>query len=579
MPRFLALVLLGLAACAQAEIKYTVTCQPDSTNLHVKIEIPKTSGGTTLQMPNWAPGSYRLVDNYKNVQNFAAKSGSGTPLTFTTETNTWKISASDTTVVEYDVQSFPIDGAMHWSGPSTYLYVADRKTEECALTVNGPEKWIAYCGLDGTNNNFEAPDYDVLADNPVSIGNLTVDTYQSRGKTHYIVMRGKPRLEVDRENLIKACQHVSDAQTNFFGRSAPYNHYVWHFNVNDSVDGAGGLEHLSSTQISLASGVGPRAVSVISHEFFHLWNVKRIRSAPLGPFDYTQLPQTGALWWLEGVTDYYGHYLLYRYGWWGKDMLYKDILDNLASVRNNPARLEVSPYDASYRVREAANGRGNSQGYQISYYPYGWIAGFILDIELRDRTEGRYSLDDVTHALWEQNRDNKPGFAEDQIRTELQRFGGFGMGHFYDDVIRKSGEVIVEKQLAKVGLAIVEKDEPFVDDGFTAAANVERNGLVVSAVSDSVKDALKTGDLITKLGDVPVSGSRMAQTRAFNDWQKKLKVGEATTLSIKRGEELLNVSVNPIQGTRKVKAIVELDNATPSQIARRNEWMRVVKPR
>lgn len=578
MSRLLALALLGCAASAQAEIVYTVTCQPDKNNLRIRIEIPKSEQGTTLQMPNWAPGSYRLVDNFRNVKEFSAKDAGGTTLQVANEGNTWKIAPAATTVVEYDLMSVPNDNSMHWSGPSTYMYVADRKSEACRLKVSGLAGWQAYCGLDGARNEFEAPDYDVLADNPVSIGDLTVDSYVSRGKPHYIVMRGKARHEVDRNYLIKACKHVSDAQTDFFGGGAPYNHYVWHFSVTDNMDGAGGLEHLSSTQITLASGLGTRAVSVISHEFFHLWNVKRIRSAPLGPFDYNQLPVTGALWWLEGVTDYYGHYLLYRYGWWGKDMLYKDVLDNLNSVRNDADRLTVSPHDASARVREAANGRGNSQGYLISYYPYGWIAGFILDVELRDRTNGKHSLDDVMLALWKQCKDGQPGFSEDQIRNELQRFGGFTMGQFYDQVIRKPGEVIVETQLAKLGLAIVEKDEAFVDDGFTAQPNPER-GLVVSVVGDSAKEQLRNGDIITKLGDIQVGASRRAMQQALADFTAKIKAGAPVSVSIKRGEELLAVSITPIAATRKVKAIVEVENASPNQIARRNEWMRVMKAR
>ncbi len=579
MSRLSTLLLLALCASAQAEISYSVTCQPEKNNLHVKISIPKTSNGAVLQIPNWAPGSYRLVDNFKNVQNFTAKDANGGALTFTNETNTWKIAPAETTVVEYDLASFPNDGSMHWSGPSSYMYVADRKTESCSLTIEAPEKWVAYVGLDGSKNKFTAPDYDVLADNPVSIGDLTVDTYSSRGKNHYIVLRGKARAEVDRAYLIKACKYVTEFQTDFFGGKAPYNHYVWHFSVTDNLDGAGGLEHLSSTQISLASGVGTRVVSVISHEFFHLWNVKRIRAAALGPFDYNVLPQTGTLWWLEGVTDYFAHYLLYRYTWWGKDMFYKDILDNLNSVRNNPARLMVSPYDSSYRVREAANGRGNSQGYQISYYPYGWIAGMILDIELRDRTDGRHTLDDVELALWELCKDDKPGFPEDQIRTELVRLAGIGMGQFYDNVIRKPGEVIVEQQLAKVGLAIVEKDESFVDDGFSGQPNVEQGGYLVQTVSDFAKEQLKPQDVVTKIGDIAFSGSRRAMMVAFNEVQSKLKAGQPVLMSIKRGTELVSVTVTPVQATRKVKAIVEVENPTSKMVALRNGWMRQIKPR
>lgn len=581
MFRLSALLLLGLCAGAQAEISYTVYVQPDKNNLHVKIEIPKTSSGATVQIANWGPGSYRYVDNYKNVQNFTAKDGSGNTLTFANDTampNTWKVSPAETTVVEYDMANTAMDGGIHWSGPATYMYVADRKTEPCSLTVQAPNGWQSYTGLNGANNKFEASDFDVLADNPVSIGDLIVDTYVSRGKMHYIVMRGKARKDVDRAYLTKACKFVTDMESDFFGGTVPYDHYVWHFAVNDSGDGAGGLEHLASTEISLSSGVGYRAVGVLAHEFFHLWNVKRIRSSALGPFDYTQLPQTGALWWLEGVTDYFSHYLLYRYGWYDKAQLYKDILSNLNTVRNNPARLEVSAYDASYRVREAANGRGNSDGYRISYYSLGWICGMELDLEMRDHTAGRHSLDDVEHALWDMCKDNQPGFPEDQIRTELQRFGGYSMGPFYDNVIRKPGEVIVEQQLAKIGLSIAENDEQFTDVGFIGTGTPDK-GLTVQRTSPPGADQLRSGDVITKINDVTFTGTRRAIGKAYADLEPKLKVGTPFTVTFMRSDQTMTATITPVQSTRKAKSIVEDKNATPAQLARREEWMKVKKPR
>lgn len=146
----------------------------------------------------------------------------------------------------------------------------------------------------------------------------------------------------------------------------------------------------------MGSGVGPGVVGVYAHEFFHLWNVKRIRAKALGPFDYTTMPQTGALWWLEGVTDYYAHTLLGRYDWFGKnerfadpkEKLYGTLVQNVNARRARQDRMKVSPYDASYRVREAANGIGNSQGYLVSYYDTGWLCGFCLDVEMLDRRKG-----------------------------------------------------------------------------------------------------------------------------------------------------------------------------------------------
>lgn len=564
-----------LAGLASADINYTVSIRTgEAAALHVKMVIPNTPLGAIVQIPNWAPGSYRLVDNFKNVKSFKATGADGKDLAVSNTAHTWTVQPSTTTTVEYDMPLTVLDGSVHWSGPSTYMYVVDRKSERCTLKVETPDNGAAYTGLAGVGNQFSAPDYDVLADNPVSTGDLRVLSYVSRGKTHFIVMRGKAKADVNGDYLIKACKHVSDAQSMFFGNELPFSHYIWHFNVNDSPDGAGGLEHLNSTQISLASGVGPRVVSVLSHEYFHLWNVKRIRSNVLGPFDYTQLPKTGALWWLEGVTDYYAHLFLYRYGWWGRDAYYKDIIDNLNSVANNPAHLEVSPHDASYRVGEAANGRGNSQGYRISYYPYGWISGLVLDIELRSRTNSKYSLDDVEKALWEMCRDDQPGFREDEIRTQLVRFGGYEMGLFYDDVIRKSGPLRVETQLGKLGLRIVEKDEQFANFGFGGQVTADV-GYVVNFADGAAKDKLLPRDVIVKFGDVEAKGTRRAIQTAATDFVTKGKVGTVAKLTVIRAGQTMEVELTPIAGIRKVKSIEEMTNATPAQIALRNDFLRV----
>lgn len=583
MRRFISFALLACIATAHADLAYTVLVQPETTNLHVKLRIPKTDQGVQIQIPNWGPGSYRLVDNYLKVKNLKATDELGNVLKVeqsivqlpkayqdgadmkTVQNNlcTWTISPAKTTVVEYDMAQPLLDGSVHWSGPATYIYPVGRTQEKCTLEIGLPSGWQAYLGLNtkkGQPSLYEANTYDVLADNPVSTGELTVDTYEAAGKTHYIVMRGKARSLVDRAYLIKACKFVSDMETDLMG-GAPYDHYVWHFSVNEAADGAGGLEHLSSTEISLASGLGPRAVSVLSHEFFHLWNVKRIRSFPLGPFDYTKLPQTGALWWLEGVTDYYAHMLLYRYGWWTQDAYFKDIVSNMNSVRGNTAHTEIGPNESSRRVDEASGGKGNSNGYRISYYNQGWLVGMILDIEMRAHTQGKRSLDDVLHALWKECKDDRPGFQEDEIRKLLVKFGGNDIGTVYDNVVMKGGEMPIEEALAKVGLRITEKDEQFVDIGFTPFADTD--GARPTQQRGEAVSKFQGGDLITAIDGKSIAGTRREMTAALNAMIAGAKVGTPIKLTVKRGTGSAEVEIIPVAGTRKSRT-VEADPSASS---------------
>lgn len=585
-------LLVALASCTfgASEIRYTVTVDLEASLLKVKMELPKTERGAKLRIPNWAPGSYRLVDNFNSVKNLRAVDPQGKELSIKAEdtkltkaygdgadrktventVRTWSVEPAPTTIVTYELATVDNWESVHWSGPSTYLYEIDRIREECRLEVVPPKQWRVYCGLEETGPGtkiFTAPDYDVLADNPVTAGNVAAYTYEERGVKHEIVLRSRAWEEIDKAQLEKVCRFVTRSQTDFFGNT-PYKKYVWHFNVTDNLDGAGGLEHLSSTQITLASGLGIRAVSVIAHEFFHLWNVKRIRSKPLGPFDYTKLPETGALWWLEGVTDYYAHYLLHVYGWVDRDQLYKDVVDNLNTVRRNPARMEVSPYDASFRVGEASNGRGNSGGYRVNYYSLGWVCGLVLDLEVRARTGGKNSLDDVTRALWEICADDKPGFEEDEIRRQLIKFGGNDMAQVYDDLIMKPGEIPVETALAKAGLKLEEVETTTPNLGATLVSDPTRGTTVTRATG-----VLQNGDVVTKVGSEVIAGSRMKQQAALQRAMKDRKVGDKLTVEVMRGGTTVTLEVTVVGTTAKGLRVAADPNATPEQRRIGEGWL------
>lgn len=580
-----------LMSAAFAEITYTVDLKPDSNALHVTVHIPKTQKGAKIQIPNWAPGAYVLRDNFKQVTDLKAFDPQGKPLDIKQEIVvaqkiygdvpdqkiannqicTWTIAPAAETTLSYDVPLRSVEDVMHWSGPPTYIYEVNRKNEKCKLIVNAPENWGVYVGLDAvtgpTKNVFSAATYDVLADNPVSAGKLLVDTYTTLGKPHEIVMRGVGRNTINRANLIKACKFVSDMQTDFFG-GAPYNKYVWHFDVNTAQDGAGGLEHLSSTQISLAAGLGPRAVSVLSHEFFHLWNVKRIRSKVLGPFDYTVLPETGALWWLEGVTDYYASNLLYRYGWTDLPSYMTSASNNLNAVRRNPAYTKISPFMSSMRVGEASNGRGNSNGYLISYYNQGWIAGFILDAGIRTETRGKKSLDDVLKALWNMTKNDKPGFKEDEIRKQIVKVAGVNGGKLYDQVIMTPGDMGAEKILSQAGYMVSATIQNTQDVGFDVGNSMGADRMTVTRVDASNQGTVAIGDKLIALNDQEITGdsARARQTR-FSEVTQKLELGKPIKVTVERDGTRLDVTVKPVQSQRTSYAIERNPQASPNEKA------------
>lgn len=580
-----AFAAIALAAPALAEIDYHVKVDQDKSVLLVTISIPAQKGPVSIQMPSWSPGSYSYGDFFKNVSDVTAVDAGGASLAVThPDQNTWSVDAPSDEVVKLSY-SVPIRGQRRFaqadnsflqiSGPSTYMYVVGRKPEGCKISFDVPQGWPLMLSLDADRapNTFDAPSYDVLADAPVSTGpGLIIEQYKLHGKDHFIVIEGAARNEVDKEKLLKDCKFVTAAETDFFG-SVPYHKYIWHFVTYSSPDGAGGLEHLGSTQISLASGLGPRSESVLAHEFFHLWNVKRTRAKVLGPFDYLKLPKTGALWWLEGVTDYYASLLPYRYQEWTRDQFFDGVVRNLEAVRANPARLEISPYMASYRVDEANNGRGNSQGYKISYYNLGWLAGMCLDIEIRSKTGNQHSLDDVARGLYDLCKDNKPGFEEGEIRNQCVRFGGPDLGPFFDKVVMSPGELPVEEQLAKVGLKIQESNQEYADLGFSAAPSRQAKGMSVIRIHGPAETVLQSGDVLTSINGKATNGDMRSNATVFSGEVAAAKVGTPISLEILRDGNPMTLTVTPVSTTRKVHTIVDDPAASPQAVSLRKGWL------
>jgi predicted metalloprotease with PDZ domain len=574
MPRTFALAVLAvLAPAARAEIDYRVTPQPEAKSLRVQVTVPSQGSRVQVQIPNWAPGSYSLANYRDQIKEMKATGPDGTELRVErTDPNTWTVDAAPAQVTfAYNVPFQVNRDVGHYSGPGVYVYVVGRIREACRLTLDLPEAWRSASGLDEAGPNaYFAPNYDVLADNPVTVGKFESDSYTAMGVPHTIVYYAGDPGALDREAVVKTCRFISESQGSFFG-GLPFSKYVWHFNVMEAADGGWGLEHLSSTTIGLAAGLGPGTVSVCSHEYFHAWNVKRIRSRVLGPFDYQVLPKTGALWWLEGVTDYYANVFLHRYGWFDTDYFHQALLRNLDRTRSNQRRFEVSPYDASLRVGEANNGRGNSNGFGVSYYNTGWLVGMCLDIELRSATAGQRSLDDVVLKLWEMCKDDQPGFEEGAIRDILVDLGGDRLGEKYDEWVMKPGELPVEDQLAKVGLKIESTDVSFMDMGVVPQMAPKDGGVRVRQALRMARDVLQPRDVITAIDGTALDTSSFGKLAA--DWDEKLaalKPSSDVELTVLRGEETLKVKVQVGEGRRKARRIVPNGDTAKDEL--RKQW-------
>jgi predicted metalloprotease with PDZ domain len=221
------------------------------------------------------------------------------------------------------------------------------------------------------------------------------------------------------------------------------------------------------------------------------------------------------------------------------------------------------------RVDEASGGHGNSNGYLISYYNLGWLAGMCLDIELRTRTNNKYCLDDIEHALWNECRDGKPGFAEDEIRKLCVRFGGEAMGPVYDRIAMQPNMPVLE---------VTTKAESFVDIGFAAGGAggpgaQGAGGIRVSAIRGPAEGKLMVGDTILTVNGAELNGVGRARAGALAAATRDAVAGTPIKLSIKRGDQTVDVEVTPVTATRDVLTVDRLANPTPEQKKAADDWL------
>jgi predicted metalloprotease with PDZ domain len=439
---------------------YTVIPEPAEKALLVTLRLNKGTA-TRFWMPAWAPGDYRIVNFGKYVQVIRLERA-GNPITFTRETdpNLWIASEPADTVV-YRVTGTPggpfsdnlriTNQELFWNGPAVLGYFEGYQNETHLLRVRRvPENAHVECSLEKVDDNnpnffaFKAPHYDALVDAPfVMSSSLKVQEFHVRGKPHAIVAFNRAE-GVNLQPYADLCAKIVEHTARIFGE-LPYARYLF---LIDFGGPGGGLEHADSSRVGIPPNLPPAfSASLLAHEYFHAFNVKRIRSKPLGPFDYQKPAVTGALWWLEGVTDYYADVILHRAGITSRREFLFTLAQALRSLERNPNRLRISADESSRRVWEAHN----SSGYGLSYYEKGKLIGLCLDLGIRAETRGSRSLDDVLRRLYEECKGDKPGFEENRIREICIEVGGENLGPLYDQCVLLPGELPARELLSRFG--------------------------------------------------------------------------------------------------------------------------------
>jgi len=504
--------ILFLLICASVTLvaqevtpRYTLSMPEPWTHLfHVEIVydgLPASEQSLELIMPVWRTGRYVLFDFAGDVQEFAATNGGGGPLTFAkTDKSTWKIDTRGASTVkvsykvyadEFDMRTKGLNDQYAFvDGIAVFMYAEKYRRQSLALEVLPYGSWHVTTGLeavDGTSSRFTAPDYDRLADSPMFIGNQKDHQFTAGGKAHVLSVLGDGRY--DPEVLIGDITAIVEAAKEFWG-DLPYDRYV--FMLHLWSEGGGGTEHINSTIIqmrtfSFSSPWGRDGFQgVVSHEFFHTWNVKQIRPHGISPYDYTRENYAREYWIAEGTTSYYTPVILRKAGLRSSERALAMLGRAIKSDRDRPGHqiqsLSESSYDAWIKFW-----RDHPQAYnaQTSYYEKGSIVSLMLDLTIRHHSQNRSSLDDVMRALYKRFPWDGNGYTVDDFQKLCEEYGGISLGEFFAKYVHGTDPLPWEEVLAYAGLEVT--PEKSKSGPWLGVMSRERNGrsLITGVIAGS----------------------------------------------------------------------------------------------
>jgi predicted metalloprotease with PDZ domain len=458
---------------APAPIVYTLSFAHAAQHwIDVEARIPVERAPLELYMAVWTPGSYLVREFARHVENLqASDSGGGALAVRKTRKNRWAVDGAAPGVVtlryqvyanEPSVQGNYADaGFAMLNGAANFITVAgaDRRRYEVRLAL--PRAWKeSISGLPGAGEHaYVAKDFDELLDSPVYAGNAPIHEFVVDGKKHFLVNEGEGPMW-DGPASAKDVQKIVEEYSRMWG-GLPYDRYVF---FNMLLEGGGGLEHKNSTWMisskwAYANTVAPppqeepgagggmqRAnrlnwLGLVSHEYFHLWNVKRLRPVELGPFDYENENYTRSLWLAEGVTSYYGTIALARTKQATVAQTLQSFSGSIAQLQSTPGRLvssvEANSYDAWIKFYRADE---NSANTVISYYTKGELAGLLLDAKIRQATSDAKSLDDVMRLAY-RRYSGEHGYTPEQFRAVASEVAGTDLSAWFHDTLETAKEL------------------------------------------------------------------------------------------------------------------------------------------
>lgn len=584
-------LFLAAQALAAPRLSYKLaTPQPQTHYFEVEMQLQDFKGKfIDLKMPVWAPGSYLVREFPKHVESFTATAGTQPLKSEKIDKNTWRVYSGKNREVKvfYKVYAYELTvrtsfvDEMHayLNGSSVFMYPAGYKELPSEVTVVPYGNWnqisTSLPTVGGDKWKLRADNYDILADSPMEIGTHKILNFEAAGVQHEVAMFGDSNY--DDARLVADMKRIVEASTRVFGEHPVKGKYV--FIIHNVLNGGGGLEHLNSTTLQVKRwGYQPESsfhgfLALVAHEYFHLWNVKRLRPAPLGPFNYDAENYTTLLWVSEGCTSYYDDLLVCHAGFY-KPERYLEIMGSaITNVENTPGvkvqTLAESSFDAwikSYRPNE------NSRNAEISYYSKGALMGMLLDLEIMHQTKGAKTLDDVFRNMYQKYyKKLDRGFTEAEWKAELEKVAGTNLDGFFRDYVHGTVTPDYARYLAYAGINLVNTNAGSQDAALGATTTSNDGKVMVTQVvrnGSAWKGGLNVNDEIISL-----NGYRI--TDDLNKSISGRQPGEKINLIVNRDGRLLSIDL-VLEKNQNVRFRLEkMPQPTSQQQAVYNKWFRL----
>ncbi len=577
-------VVTAVPAGAQAlePIRYTLRFPAPHTHyVEVEAAIP-TAGRAEVEvyMATWTPGSYLIREYERQVEAVTASVGTKPTAVVKSTKNRWKITTggAPNVTLRYKVYSREMTVRNNWvetafamlNGAPTFITLVERAARPHDVRVELPAAWkrveTALEPVSGSPNTFRAADFDTLVDSPIIIGNPVTREFTVDNKRHTVVFEGDTSM-IDADKVVADVQKIVNAGKAVMG-SLPYPHY--HF-MTMVTEASGALEHKNS-YLGMTNRFATRTrgaylsfIGTLAHEYFHNWNVKRLRPVELGPFDYENENYVKTLWVAEGFTDYYADILNKRAGIETKDEYLNALSNQIEQVQTIPGRLVTPVAMASfdtwikqYRPDE------NMANMSINYYPKGAVIAFLLDAKIRKATNGARSLD--TGMQWAMQRySGEKGYTPEQFYAVMSEAAGTDLKGWFAQVAESTNELDYTEALDYFGLRFRPVDPRTAAPYIGGGTRNDAGRLVITSVrrgTPGLDAGLNVDDEIIAIDDVRVRADGLAARLG------QYKPGDKVAVTVARRDRLMKLDVTLGADPGRPWRLEALPNATPEQAAR-----------